>query len=242
MTNLAKLHTATGQTIVVGKQLGKGGEGAVFAVEGHSGLAAKIYHEDKRASRANKIAAMTSARLHAAAANVAFPIDLLLDHHDEFIGFIMRRVSGHHAIHNLYSPTSRRMAFRNTNNFRFLLRTALNIARSLANVHHAGCVVGDINHSGILIAGDATATWIDSDSFQVRAGRWLFPCTVGTPEFTPPELQGKQLDRLTRTANHDAFGLAVIIFNLLFMGRHPFSGRFLSSSLSDLVPPLGLLS
>jgi DNA-binding helix-hairpin-helix protein with protein kinase domain len=229
MTNLAKLHTATGQTIVVGKQLGKGGEGAVFAVEGHSGLAAKIYHEDKRASRANKIAAMTSARLHAAAANVAFPIDLLLDHHDEFIGFIMRRVSGHHAIHNLYSPTSRRMAFRNTNNFRFLLRTALNIARSLANVHHAGCVVGDINHSGILIAGDATATWIDSDSFQVRAGRWLFPCTVGTPEFTPPELQGKQLDRLTRTANHDAFGLAVIIFNLLFMGRHPFSGRFLSS-------------
>jgi hypothetical protein len=52
---------------------------------------------------------------------------------------------------------------------------------------------------------------------------------VGTPEFTPPELQGKPLDRLTRTANHDAFGLAVLIFNLLFMGRHPFSGRYLSS-------------
>jgi DNA-binding helix-hairpin-helix protein with protein kinase domain len=30
-----------------------------------------------------------------------------------------------------------------------------------------------------------------------------------------------------RTANHDAFGLAVLIFQLLFMGRHPFSGSYL---------------
>jgi|SRR5262245_13171685 len=28
-------------------------------------------------------------------------------------------------------------------------------------------------------------------------------------------------------ANHDNFGLAVMIFHLLFMGRHPFAGRFL---------------
>ena len=26
--------------------------------------------------------------------------------------------------------------------------------------------------------------------------------------------------------NHDNFGLAVLIFQLLFMGRHPFSGRY----------------
>ena len=30
-----------------------------------------------------------------------------------------------------------------------------------------------------------------------------------------------------RTANHDAFGLAVLVFHLLFMGRHPFARRFL---------------
>ena len=28
-----------------------------------------------------------------------------------------------------------------------------------------------------------------------------------------------------RTADHDRFGLAVLIFQLLFMGRHPFAGR-----------------
>jgi DNA-binding helix-hairpin-helix protein with protein kinase domain len=30
-----------------------------------------------------------------------------------------------------------------------------------------------------------------------------------------------------RTANHDNFGLAILIFHLLFIGRHPFAGRYL---------------
>jgi DNA-binding helix-hairpin-helix protein with protein kinase domain len=47
------------------------------------------------------------------------------------------------------------------------------------------------------------------------------------PEFTPPELQGKRLDQITRTSNHDSFGIAVLVFNLLFMGRHPFAGKYL---------------
>ena len=46
-------------------------------------------------------------------------------------------------------------------------------------------------------------------------------------EFTAPELQGKRFDQLVRTRNHDAFGLAVILFYLLFMGRHPFAGKYL---------------
>jgi DNA-binding helix-hairpin-helix protein with protein kinase domain len=166
MPSLARLYTAAGQTIVIGKELGDGGEGVVFAVEGDSNLAVKIYHEDKRASRADKVAAMTLAGWHMTAKNVAFPIDSLFDQNDEFVGFTMRRVGGHQPIHNLYSPTSRKTSFPNTNNFRFLLRTASNIARSLANVHGTCCVVGDINHSGILVANDATATWIDCDSFR----------------------------------------------------------------------------
>jgi DNA-binding helix-hairpin-helix protein with protein kinase domain len=229
MRSLARpLRTAAGQTIVPGKELGDGGEGAVFEVEGHSNLAVKIYHEAKRASRADKVASMTSAGWHTTAKNVAFPIDPLFDQNNKFVGFTMRRVVGHQLIHNLYSPTSRKTSFPNTNNFRFLLRTASNVARSLANVHNTGCVVGDINQRGILVANDATTTWIDCDSFQVNAGGRMFPCTVGVPEFTSPELQGKPLDKIARTVDHDAFGLAVIIFNLLFMGRHPFSGRFLS--------------
>jgi hypothetical protein len=87
-------------------------------------------------------------------------------------------------------------------------------------------VIGDVNHSGFLIADNATSTLIDSDSFQIVASNRKFLCQVGTPEYTPPELQGKRFDQITRTANHDNFGLAVLIFQILFMGRHPYSGRF----------------
>jgi DNA-binding helix-hairpin-helix protein with protein kinase domain len=219
-------HTFGGREIVLGRELGRGGEGNVYEVQGVLELAAKIYHQNKAGDRAEKISAMTSAKWHTLAPNIAFPIDALYEHGNRFVGFTMRRVGGQQPIHALYSPTSRKSSFPEAG-FKFLIRTALNIARSIANVHNTGCVIGDINHSGILVANNATATLIDCDSFQVQAAGKTFLCKVGVSEFTPPELQNKRLDQLCRTVNHDGFGLAIIIFNLLFMGRHPFAGKFL---------------
>jgi DNA-binding helix-hairpin-helix protein with protein kinase domain len=54
-------------------------------------------------------------------------------------------------------------------------------------------------------------------------------CDVGVSTHQPPELQGVSLRNKLRTQNHDNFGLAVIIFQLLFIGRHPFSGMYLGS-------------
>jgi len=51
-----------------------------------------------------------------------------------------------------------------------------------------------------------------------------FLCEVRISTHLPPELQGRPLHGIVRTVDHDSFGLAVIIFQLLFMGRHPFSG------------------
>jgi DNA-binding helix-hairpin-helix protein with protein kinase domain len=92
--------------------------------------------------------------------------------------------------------------------------------------------VGDINHSNALVNGNALVHFIDADSFQVRHQGTLHRCTVGVPEFTPPELQGLNLSTVERTAQHDRFGLAILIFKLLFMGRHPFAGRFTRGDVS----------
>ena len=92
-------------------------------------------------------------------------------------------------------------------------------------------MIGDINHSGILISDRAEATLIDADSFQIIEGSQHYLCRVGVPEYTPPELQGKKLGEVVRTVDHDAFGLAVIIFQLLCMGRHPFSGAYSSGEM-----------
>lgn len=225
MAALRSARTSSNRSIVLGSELGRGGEGIVYSVENDGAVAAKIYHPERAAERQEKILAMVGANWHSKAPNVAFPIDALFSSANKFIGFSMPRVGGHKPIHSLYSPTSRKTEFPKAN-FKFLVRVALNIARSLASVNATGCVVGDINHSGILVSDDARVTLIDCDSFQVNSNGKIFNCKVGVPEFTPPELQGKRLDQVIRTENHDSFGLAVLLFNLLFMGRHPFAGRY----------------
>ena len=102
----------------------------------------------------------------------------------------------------------------------------MNIARAFAVLHASNIMVGDVNDRGIMVGRDGTVRIIDCDSFQFTAASNDFLCDVGTPGFTPPELQGRHLRSLLRTADHDNFGLAVIIFLLLFMGRHPFAGRY----------------
>jgi DNA-binding helix-hairpin-helix protein with protein kinase domain len=136
----------------------------------------------------------------------------------------MLKVSGHEPLHEIYSPGARKSCFPGAD-YKFLIRTAANISRAVATVHATGCVIGDINHSGILVSENATVALIDADSFQIKNEQNQYLCRVGVPEYTPPELQGKKLDGIVRTPNHDAFGLAVVVFQLLCMGRHPFSGR-----------------
>lgn len=111
------------------------------------------------------------------------------------------------------------------------MHAALNTARAVASVHKAGCVIGDINHSGVLISDEAKVALIDADSFQVTDGSRRHLCRVGVPEYTPPELQGINLGNVARTTNHDAFGLAVVVFQLLAMGRHPFVGAYVKGDL-----------
>lgn len=80
-----------------------------------------------------------------------------------------------------------------------------------------------------MVSDRGTVFLIDCDSFQVTANGKLFPCEVGVAHFTPPELQGRSFGGVPQTSNHDLFGLAVLIFHLLCMGRHPYAGRFLGS-------------
>lgn len=219
------------QEIVIGNQrfsvaelIGKGGEGEVYAIKGRSGLAVKIYNTSLRAKREDKVRAMVSEGLATKTDLVAYPGDLVADPRGKFLGFAMRLVSGYRPLHELYSPKSRQRHFSKAD-YRFVVRAALNVARAVGKVHQTGCIIGDLNHSGVLVAQDATVALIDADSFQFSLNGKSYPCVVGVPEFTPPELHGKNLASVQRTLEHDNFGLAVAIFHLLFMGRHPYAGR-----------------
>ena len=140
-------------------------------------------------------------------------------------GFVMPRVAAKQDVHELYSPKSRSEAFPQAD-FRLVVHVATNVAKAFATLHQQGHIAGDVNHGNLLVGSDGTVTLIDCDSFQVTDGVDLFTCDVGVPLFTPPELQGKSLRGRLRTENHDLFGLAMLAFHLLYMGRHPYAGRY----------------
>ena len=227
MTATPVVFDSRSNRVQLGAVVGRGGEGAVYEIAGSPGVVAKIYPNGAGAERAAKLGAMCAWPSGAVRAFTAWPADVLKDQRGAVTGFKMLRVSAHKEVHCLYSPKSRKSDFPEAT-YKFLVHASANIARAFAVLHDERIVVGDVNHGSVLVSTkDATVRFIDCDSFQVEAGGRPHLCAVGVPMFTPPELQNRSFGGLVRTQNHDAFGLAVTIFHLLFMGRHPFSGRFL---------------
>ena len=212
-------------SIRLGQELGRGGEGAVFSLEGQSDRAAKIYSTPPDHKKSQKVIAMVETASQPLLKIAAWPIDILTDGKGELRGFVMPRIIARRDVHELYSPKSRSEAFPEAD-FRFLVHVGANIARAFAVVHEQGHVLGDVNHGNLLVGPDGTVILIDCDSFQIGTKSNIFTCDVGVALFTAPELQGRPFRGLVRSANHDRFGLAVILFHLLYMGRHPFAGRY----------------
>jgi len=218
---LSSAHT----NVHLGQVLGRGGEGSVFAIEGMHDRVAKIYASPPDNRKVQKLTALTKAVHPSLLKIAAWPIDLICDRKGAVQGFVMPRIVGRRNIHELYSPKSRADVFPDAD-FRFLTHVAANIARAFAGVHQHGHVVGDVNHGNLLVGADGTVMLIDCDSFQIGTGTNAFTCDVGIALFTAPELHGRTFRGLVRTASHDSFGLAVLLFHLLYMGRHPFAGRY----------------
>lgn len=215
-----------GNQIRLDRELGRGGEGAVYTIASQAALLAKVYHRPISGAKAQKLAAMVHLGDHDLWEMSAWPKTLLRETPTSpVIGFIMPRVEGER-IHHLYGFTSRENLFPKAD-WRFLVHVARNVAAAMERLHSHGLVVGDINEQSFFVGQDARVRAIDCDSFQVVRNGDLWRCEVGVPTFTPPELQGIDLSKANRTVNHDAFGLAVLIFHLLFISRHPFAGKYL---------------
>lgn len=201
-----------------------GGEGAVFDVLNDPGKVAKLYNKLQSRERCDKLRAMAKLCSPDLLKIAAWPTATLNAGNPGSIdGILMPRIADFLEIHHLYSVAQRKKDFPDAD-WGFLLHTAKNCAIAFESVHSHGHVVGDVNQKNVMVSRKGIVALVDCDSFQVAEGPRIYRCGVGVPEYTPPELQGKSFATLDRTANHDLFGLAVLVFHLLMMGRHPFSG------------------
>lgn len=219
--------------VELGRELGRGGEAVAYELQSTPSMVVKIYHEVADQLKSEKLEAMVNISQPVIARFAAWPNCVIRKTMGGPIaGIIMPKVVGVE-IHKLYNPSVRKIAFPSAD-WRFLIRTACNYATAIETLHQHGIVIGDINQGNALVADDAIVRFIDCDSFQITTGTKIFRCPVGVPLFTPPELQSGQFNDKDRTVNHDRFGLAIMIFHLLFAGRHPFAGRYNGSGENSL--------
>jgi DNA-binding helix-hairpin-helix protein with protein kinase domain len=212
-----------GSAVRLGRQIGRsGGEGSVFSVEGVAELVAKIYHKPPTVTKVAKLKYQTTRSTPELKKCAAWPLLVIGDERHQPRGFVMPAVAGDE-VHHLFGTRDRVVEFPGKS-WDFLVNAARNCAAAFHVVHATGAVIGDVNEGNVLVQGNGTISLIDCDSYQISNSTNAWTCDVGVSMWTPPELQGQNFRGLVRTSNHDLFGLAILIFKLLFMGRHPFAG------------------
>ncbi len=226
ITGITFKRASTQKPLILNDRIAGGGEGVIYTVDGITDIVAKIYKEPTPL-RASKLQVMLANPptdpMRPSHISIAWPNDAILNAWGNCIGFLMPYIDPKRTIKlaKLYNPLDRQKTIP-TFNWQYLLRTASNLACTLEALHKANYVVGDLNESNVLVSRSALVTLVDCDSMQVPYPGGVFRCSVGKPEYTPPELQGKNFSQFDRTPHQDTFGLAVLIFLLLMEGSHPF--------------------
>lgn len=211
------------QRVHCGALLGQGGEGAVHLHAGNPRQVIKLFHQAPTPAALQRLQALLGRRSSTLDTICAWPQELLRDPSGRVAGFSMPRIEGCHELHALYAPGDRRQWFEHAG-FDFLVQAARNLAAAVGRLHEHDVVVGDLNPRNVLVDPRALVRLIDCDSMQIRDQGVVHRCRVGTPHLTPPELQGVDFASVDRTPAHDAYALAILLFQLLMMGRHPYAG------------------
>lgn len=208
-----------------GREVNRGGEGIVFDVEGQANLVLKVYLENITAEKLDKLKFMVAMNSENLQRIAAWPIDVVFDSRNQACGFVMKKLDRFVPMHKLFSPMDRKVLFPNKG-YNFIVHVCKNLVLAFCQLHESKIVAGDVNEGNLLVNENGLVAFIDCDSFQVvQNGKYHF-CEVGVPRYTPPELLNlSSFDRVIRTSNTDIFSMAILIFQLLFLGRHPFAGK-----------------
>lgn len=99
----------------------------------------------------------------------------------------------------------------------YRLLVAQRLAEVVEAVHAAGSVIGNLNAHRVLVEPGGMVTLGDDagPTTEVRA-----------PAYTAPELQGSFTGYARPEAQHDCFALAVLLFQILMAGQHPYAGQW----------------
>ena len=206
----------------------KGGEAEVYAVPQYPRAVVKIYHDqilEKRSEALRvKIEAMRIDSNFSDFQNsdrLAWPLFSVFDENHQWRGYAMRKAAGvrmnvlaHAMAYREHFPALDRPA---------LVGYLLDLLSTIKKLHAAGVLLGDYNLANFLCDPKSSSiSLIDCDSWQIHANGKSFFCPVAAPDMLAPELHGEQLDKIGRTLESEHFSLAILLFKVLMLGRHPY--------------------
>ena len=222
------LYDSRGNRIHLEASIAVGGEGTIHRLSGGGGLLAKIYSSPP--DLIGQLKLLELVRIHNPALEQfsAWPQELLFENTQgtKIVGFLMQDFGDSIPLKDLFADSSRIFHFPQLT-WTGLIQIAENTARAVNIAHSHNLVIGDLHPRNILVNKSAFPRLIDCDSFQITTPQRVFRSVARLPEYLPPELHGVDVSKLDGTPNHDRFGLAMIIFQCLFVGKNPFSGQFL---------------
>ncbi|MFV8228625.1 hypothetical protein [Mycolicibacterium fortuitum] len=234
MTSVLRL--GDGSTVVLGTVLARAGEGTIHEVVGRPDWVAKIFHPHLKelAAKRDKVAAMVASPPENMIQPDGFVVltwPLHTVEGDGVSGYIMSRIDTADAveIHSVSNPSGRMNPLPSAPQWtphvtwHHLVSVAANLCLAVETVHKVNAVIGDFQERNILVNDTTRVTLVDCDSMQFTDPEGhQFLCGVGRPEFTAPELAGRNLAVTAREKPSDLFALAVHIHQLLMGGNHPF--------------------
>lgn len=218
MTNF--IGVDSGQTYPIVEELGRGGQGVVYRVNGggHASCAAKWYLATHDADQREQIANLVrhgAPKTGDTGIGFIWPIELLTLENTQGFGYLMplietQRFHSHHRI------SSRKIS---QPKLPVLCRISYRIAHALDIIHAAGSAYCDINVGNIMldpVSGDIVIC--DNDNVVINNSDTPIK---GVWEFMAPEVA---LGDSRPNAESDLYSLAILLY-YLWMWEHPMEGR-----------------
>lgn len=211
------VRLSSGASIRLGALISSGGEGTIYATE-RANTVCKIYHAVRLTRlKQEKIELMVSRRIKRP--GICWPLETVANASGEFVGYLMPLARGQTMQSAMFVKPKLEKTFP-----AWTRRDLVNIAGTfidhVAFLHQHNIIVGDINPMNLLVTDNSEEVWmVDTDSFQIEG----FPCPVGTVNFTPAEIQGRNYAEFLRTEDHELFAVATMVFMVLFPGKPPYS-------------------
>lgn len=226
--------SVNGEDVVLGGVIDSGGEGWVYHVKrSHSARVTnsdviKILNPGVRSDKEPKIEAMiTNAPVDRTlkkkeTRSIIWPKKIVRERRsDSFLGYTMPYVDVN-SRPGAFEHADRVLREENST-FYERIKTGLNLAIMVHNIHKAGHAIGDFNDKNILVNEDCHITLIDCDGFHITGeDGTVYPESVELPRYAPPEGRGETVSEVKEA---DRFSLGVHIFQFLMGSEHPYQAE-----------------